>query len=398
MRIGLLTTSFPRHLDDIAGAFVLGFARALAALGHEIEVLAPEPARGQRAPVYGKVSVRWVPYMRPRRFSRTFYGAGVPDNLQQSILAWLGLLPFTVQLTRSAGESGRGWNALVSHWALPCALAAGASRGTRPHLAVLHSADVHLLSRLPARGLLSTHIAGGASAMLFVSSDHREKFVSWLPARDREAVAARCRVLPMGFDPVGAPSASRQQLRRSLGLDRFTLLSMGRLVPVKGYHDAIASLSGRRDVELLIAGDGPLRRSLARFAEQRRAPVRFLGRVAGQRKRDLLRCADAYVSCSRVLASGRTEGMPTALLEALGHGLPVIATDVGGVADYLQQERTAVLVPPCRPDALGSAVDRLKHDAALRSRLAASGQTFAERFTWPCLAPQIEQMLVAPDC
>ncbi|MCZ7679549.1 MAG: glycosyltransferase family 4 protein [Sandaracinaceae bacterium] len=78
MRIGLLTTSYPRHEDDLAGIFVRGFARALASQGHAVEVLAPEPLE-DRPPLEDEgVSVRFVPYARPRGLARTFYGAGVP--------------------------------------------------------------------------------------------------------------------------------------------------------------------------------------------------------------------------------------------------------------------------------------------------------------------------------
>ena len=70
MRIGLLTTSFPRDDKDIAGHFVLGFARALADRGHTLEVLAPEPTRGAGPAQWPGVQVHWVPYLRPRGLQR----------------------------------------------------------------------------------------------------------------------------------------------------------------------------------------------------------------------------------------------------------------------------------------------------------------------------------------
>src|SRR3954454_12000613 len=101
MRIGLLTTSFPRFVGDVPGHFVLGFARALSELGHTIEVLAPEPReRAFMAPLsLPGVSVHWVRYA-PRPLERTFYGAGVLDNLRSDPLAALGLMPFTAALAR----------------------------------------------------------------------------------------------------------------------------------------------------------------------------------------------------------------------------------------------------------------------------------------------------------
>ena len=117
MRIGLLTTSFPRAERDVAGTFVLGFARALVAEGHSVEVLAPEPAEGGVAPAWPGIDVRWVPYLRPRSLERTFYGAGVPDNLHADPRAWLGLAPFSVALLATASLRARRWEAYLSRWA-----------------------------------------------------------------------------------------------------------------------------------------------------------------------------------------------------------------------------------------------------------------------------------------
>src|SRR5687767_972145 len=126
----MLTTSFPRGDGDVAGAFVLGFAQALAARGHAIEVLAPEPAeRGAREPAWEGVEVKWVPYVRPRAWARTFYGAGAPENVARDPRAWIGVATWPVALARAAREAVGGWDAIVSHWALPGAIVAGALRG-----------------------------------------------------------------------------------------------------------------------------------------------------------------------------------------------------------------------------------------------------------------------------
>ncbi len=398
MKIGLLTTSFPRFDGDIAGDFVRGFACAFGELGHEIQVLAPEPAHGEYPPAFTNVSVQWVPYMRPRRLACTFYGAGVPDNLRRHWLAWLGLPSFGLALAHAARKSAPHWDAMVSHWALPCAPIAGGLRRGRPHLAVFHSADVHLLLRLPARRQLAQYIAEHATAMLFTSSVLREAFLDCLHPVNREDVAGRSQVSPMGIEPVGQNGAfdcdDREALRRKLGFDRFTVVCIARLVPVKGVDIAVRSLANRDDVDLVVVGDGPERAKLYRLARRENVRVRFLGTVVGERKRELLQAADAFVSCSRVLASGRTEGTPIALLEALAQGLPIIATDVGGVADAVQHGHSALLIPPSQPEALRLAIDRLLHDRQLRVALGQKARAAADRFAWPRLARQFESMLM----
>lgn len=396
MRIGLLTTSFPRWHEDIPGHFVLGFARALVARGHSVEVLAPEPRERVARPSWPGIDVHWVPYMRPRSAARTFYGAGVPDNVRGDALALAGALPFTGALLAAALARRSTWDAIVSHWALPCGLLAGLVREARPHLCVLHSADLHLLSRLPLRSALATRIANGATRMLFVSRAQRESFIDWIDAPLRASVRAKTALQPMGVDDPSPqlPAKARDAMRARLGLERFTLLTIARLVPVKGLHEAIRALSMRADLEWLIAGEGPERARLQALADHARPRIRLLGNVTGEAKQALLRAADAFVLPSRVLPSGRSEGAPTVLLEAMLHDLPVIASDVGGIRELVAPRETGLLIDPRAPGALAAAVDELRADPALARALARRAGAFADSQRWSAIAPRLERMLL----
>jgi glycosyltransferase involved in cell wall biosynthesis len=406
VRIGLLTTSFPRRPDDIAGNFVLGFARALARQGHSVEVLAPEPAEPIERPRFAELELSWVRYLRPRALQRTFYGAGVLDNLARDPLAFLGLAPFPLALWAEARQQVARWDALVSHWALPCALVAGqlresphalgrASQGPRPHLAVLHSADVALLERLPGRRHLARRVAMGANALVFTSRDLRQRFLALLSPLERGEWSDRMHVCAMGIEPPASQGGSSHRVpaRARLGLERFTLLSLGRLVPIKGLEHAIEAVAALPGVELVIAGDGPARRSLVRRATRLGAPVRFVGEVHGDTKRDWLRAADALLMPSLRLASGRTEGMPTTLLEAMQVGLPVIASKVGGIPDLIEDQRNGLLVEPGSPAALRQAIEGLLASRARRAALAEEGRETARWYEWDTLGPRFAELL-----
>lgn len=393
MRVGVLTTSFPRYEGDIAGNFVLGFARALSGRGHQVEVLAPEPACGSPAQFDELLTTRFVPYMRPRRCARTFYGPGVPDNLAKDPLAWLGLLPFAANLALQSARALPRWQALVSHWALPCALSTGWQRGERPHVVVFHSADLFALSHLPGRRTLASRIVQTSTHLWFVAPHLRQTFLELLPPRLRSRAARMSVVCPMGVDPQPSLEAERGTLRRNWDLDRFTVLCLGRLVPIKGLHLAIEALAGRQDIEVVVAGQGPEREALAKLAKRCRTRVRFVGKVVGEAKQELLVACDALALPSVRTATGRTEGLPTTLLEAMAHGLPVVAARTGGIEDWARHRDNALLHDAGDTASLSSALDELCMDRALRERLTASARRTVEPVYWRSLGPHIEGLL-----
>jgi len=397
MRIGLLTTSFPRGKDDAAGSFVLGFARALSARGHALCVLAPDPheAHYQAPPEFAGLDVHWVRYLAPRSLQRTFYGAGVLDNLREQPLSALGLMPFTLALASAVARERHALDALVSHWALPCALVAGELAGERPHLAVLHSADVFMLEKLPLRRLLATRIATRARALAFSSRDLRRRFLALLDPLRRGELAQRAHVCAMGIEPRGALDQERSALRRRLGARHFTLLSLGRLVPIKGLVHAIEAMALLPEAELVIAGYGPDRPALEQAVRRTGARVRFVGALYGAEKHDWLGAADLFLLPSILLPSGRSEGMPTTVLEAMEHGLPVVASDVGGLSDVVRSGENGMLVAPGEPRAIAEGVRSLMQRSR-HARASKGARETAQLYHWSTLAPLFEQLLLEP--
>ena len=93
--------------------------------------------------------------------------------------------------------------------------------------------------------------------------------------------------------------------------------------------------------------------------------VLLLGRQPRDRIAELLGEADVVVQPSIVLPSGKTEGIPVALMEALASGVPVVATAVSGVPELVEDGVTGRLVPPGDADALADALVDLQRDPAL---------------------------------
>jgi glycosyltransferase involved in cell wall biosynthesis len=295
MKIGVVTTSYPRWPGDSAGSFVAGHVEALRRLGHTVDVVAA--ADGE---------------------SPLFYRGGAPDALERSPRALLAAAAFLPRFTARILRRARDWDQIIAHW-LPSAVAALPAR--KPLTAIAHGGDVFTLKRL---GLLGPTLRMLRNARIVYVAEHLGTGI----------------VQPMGLD-----LAHFRALGRAPASPPIVLVA-ARLVPIKGVDVAIEAMAHLPHAQLVIAGDGPERRALE--ARARRAPVTFLGEVDTRRRDELLRSASVVAVPSRVMPNGRTEGCPTIALEALAAGVPVVAT-IG---------RACELVPPDDPHALARAIDR----------------------------------------
>jgi glycosyltransferase involved in cell wall biosynthesis len=171
-------------------------------------------------------------------------------------------------------------------------------------------------------------------------------------------------------------TVERAALRAELGLpqDAPLLVSIARLIPLKGVDLAVAALHHLPDVHLVVVGEGPQQAELEAAAPAGR--MRFVGRQPHDATLRYLRAADVYV------LSSRTEGLSHTLLEALEVGTPAIATHVGGNPEVITDGRDGLLVPPDDVAALAQAIRRVLDDPALAAGLAAAGRMRSADFSW----------------
>ena len=152
------------------------------------------------------------------------------------------------------------------------------------------------------------------------------------------------------------------------------IVSVGRLAFPKDFPTLVAALASiETDWRAALVGEGPLRPEIAGELERNGLSERV--ELLGSRDDvpELLADADIFV------LSSRSEGFPVSVLEAMAAGLPVVATDVGGISEAVVHGETGLLVPASDPVALAGALGRLVRDAPLRRRLGASGLERARR-------------------
>lgn len=319
MKVVVLTTSYPRGPDDVAGVFVKDAVDHLREAGVDVGVVSPSSFH---------------------HFGLAF-GHGIVGNLRRAPWKVLLVPLFLASFARAARRAARVADLVHAHWlvsALP-ALTTG-----KPFVVQLWGTDVELARRAPwlARALLRrARIVVAPSESLAVAV--------------RELGAGEARVVPSGVEipeVVGEPDVPPH------------VLFVGRLSEEKGIEELLEATEG---LPRVIVGDGPLRDRISDA----------IGFVA---PREL---GAYYEQAAVVVCPSRREGYGVVAREAMAYGRPVVATAVGGLRDAVEDGVTGLLVPPRDPSALRAAVERLLGDGELRSRLGAAARAEAERrFSW----------------
>jgi glycosyltransferase involved in cell wall biosynthesis len=210
-----------------------------------------------------------------------------------------------------------------------------------------------------------------------------ESMRSWVRGIARNAYVV---CLP---NPVASTQASRDPGCPNL------VLFLGRLKPGKGVFDLVDAVSELRaavpDVRLVCAGDGD-RGAVARYAERLGIAdaVKFTGWVGSSGKRALLESAAVFALPSY------EEALPMSLLEAMGAGLPVIASPVGGIPEVVVDGVSGFLCAPGDRASLQRALRKLLLDRSLAARIgAAARESVRLRFAPERALPRLEQVYAA---
>jgi phosphatidylinositol alpha-1,6-mannosyltransferase len=270
-----------------------------------------------------------------------------------------------------------------------------------PYVVVLHGAEVTVPGRLPvSRAALSSVLRGAAHVV--AAGEY---------AADEARRAARCAlpvtVVPPGVDVqrfVPLDPAARAAARSELGfgVDDEVVVGVSRLVPRKGFDvliEAAALLAPSRPrLRVAIAGAGRDADRLARLIDQRRAPVRMLGRVSNDALPRLYGCADLSAMVCRSRWGGlEQEGFGIVFAESASCGVPQIAGASGGAAEAVEDGVTGVVLhDPRDARALADAISDLLDDDPRRTTMGvASRQRALDEFNYDVLAARLAQAISA---
>lgn len=360
----VLTTTFPARPGDGTPEFVLTLARSIP--DHDVTVVAPRMPGAPREEQVGGVRVRRVAYF-PRRWEGLASDAIMPTLRAER---WRVVeVPFLLGalLLATWRQVRRGGSVVVNpHWIVPAGLVAVAVRIVTgaPYVVTVHGADAYTLRGGIGRRLKHL-VLRHASTVLPVSDDI-------------------ARTLGLPDAPVLRMGVNTQAIRAEVG-DRAPedglLVCIGRLADKKGVDVLVAAVARLEGVRLEVIGDGPDRAALELQAERLGVAdrVRFRGKQPKGEVLAALRRAWAVVLPSRVGAGGDMEGTPVVLSEAMAAGVPVVASDLGGLGECVADGVDGLLVTPDDVDALTTALAKVIDGSIDVARLGQAAAVKAER-------------------
>ncbi len=384
-KIAYIMSRFP-HLPE---TFILREMDAAAQLGYTIAIY---PLIRQRQNILHAESQHWVqcaqysPYFslpicfanltaifkKPRLYASIFWQI-LKENFTNPQYLWRSLLLYPKACYLAAQMRTAKIQHIHAHYATYPALVAWIIHQFTgiPYSVTVHAHDIYVSQVMLAAKL-------GSAAFIVAISEFNRQF---LMNRVSPDLAAAIHVIHCGIDPQRyRPAPERPSITQ-----RLEILSVGSLQPYKGQIHLLEAckLLKKRQIPFCckIVGAGEQRHRLLAFIHEHHldAEVALMGARAQTEVAAFLAAANCYVQPSIITPSGKMEGIPVSLMEALAASLPVVATEISGVAELVRPDFSGFLVPEQDALALADALETIYRNPDSAQKLAENGRNLVLR-------------------
>jgi len=344
MRILIVTSSFPSHSGDSSGAFIANLVKAVGKQGQKCVVLTPATTKPSDWSTGCEVyRFRYAPWRWQMIAQKP---GGIPTALKKRPLLYILVPIFLSSLTNSILKLAPSCDLVHAHWSINGALAVLMRHfHKRPVITTLHGSDhVKGSNGIGPFAWLHRKAVLGSSAVAAVS----EKILAQMKVRYPDKIDF-FHFVPNGVDE----KFYLVQRGRKTTRDHLNILFIGSLIPIKGVEillKAVSEMKEKSKVTVTLVGDGPNKEDLQRMVQLLaiESQVNFLGAVPPSQIPGLMQEHQLLV-----LPSYR-EGRPSVVLEAMAAAMPVVATDIDGTRELVQDGKTGWLFPPGDSESLAA--------------------------------------------
>ncbi len=220
---------------------------------------------------------------------------------------------------------------------------------------------------------------------IYTHAQHITAISHWLEKRARGyGYTGEVSLIPNGVDierfQKKITPEERSTIRKEWGVSEndFVVITTSRLVYKNGIDTLIAAMHYTPEsTKLVIVGSGKDASMLQRKAEKCGKRVIFIGQVDNEKLPSLLHAADVFARPSR------SEGMGISFIEAMAAEVPVVATPVGGIIDFISHGETGMLAEVDNPESVGAHITTLKEDTVLKDTIVQkAAQQVTEKYAW----------------
>ena len=407
-KVLVIGSVYPRFHEDAEVPWLRTSIAHLKKAGLDIQVLAPA-YKGLKSHEIDGIKVNRFRYA-PANWEMLTHEEGAPSKMASK--PWLQLLaiPYIISGFFKCIKICRKFkpDIIHAHWPFPHAyIALGAAKLFRiPLVLNFHGAELLLIRKKKWVKPLLKFAIGQAQAVFANSSFTASKIkalrdvtVEWSPygttleTKDERRETREGGSLPLASATASAtPSSGEVSPQRPSPhpvQGKFKILFVGRHIERKGicYLIEAAKYLPRDQFEIRIVGVGDLTEELKKLASESATPnsaeIIFTGKLSPEALANEYRTANVFTLPAIVDSKGDTEGLGVVLIEAMELGLPIVASNVGGIPDVVVDGVSGILVPEKDPQALASAYKRLATEPELvKQLLAGSRKRIAECFTW----------------
>ena len=338
-------STFPRWEGDTEPRFVLDLSEALTEY-FDVTALVPAAPGAKTKEIMNGVKVIRYHYFPIHKWETLCYPGAIVPRIKEKKIRVL-LVPFLflslyLHLLRLLPQ----FDVVHAHWIIPQGIVQSFFK--KPYIVTGHGGDVTSLNKGFLKKL-KIRCLKRARYITVVSRHLKNEVLKLYDTPNIDVISMGCKTQNFGKQ-YAVPNYFQQG-------DKKVVLFVGRLAEKKGVTYLIEAMK-EIDAKLVIVGDGPLRKQLEEQAKEQGEKIEFLGAKTHDELKTIYASADVFVAPSVTAKDGDQEGVPTAIMEAMASGLPVVASNSGGIAELIQDEENGFLVAEKDVDGLVSQINK----------------------------------------